>query len=152
MMVANITMEQIRKENQRQKGRIAEVIAEFDHDHNLWVFTAIVEVDGMQGFSACFVRLDEFLTFELSMDGAPIYDKETKTPQFVVIKHASQKFKDDERQTPTRKPAGIPIELADCIIRILHFSGKHGIDIAEAVREKMEYNETRPFKHGNKAL
>src|SRR5208282_4486837 len=43
------------------------------------------------------------------------------------------------------KPIGIPSELADVVIRILHFSGKHGIDIARAVEEKMAYNETRPF-------
>lgn len=48
------------------------------------------------------------------------------------------------------KPCGIPSELADIIIRVLHFSGKHGIDIEQAVREKMLYNETRPFMHGKK--
>ena len=46
------------------------------------------------------------------------------------------------------KPCGIPIELADCVIRILHFCGKHGIDIERAVHEKIEYNRTRPYKHG----
>lgn len=50
------------------------------------------------------------------------------------------------------KPVGIPSELADVIIRILHFSGKHGIDIEGAVREKMLYNETRPHRHGGKKL
>jgi hypothetical protein len=50
------------------------------------------------------------------------------------------------------KPCGIPSELADVIIRILHFAGKHNIDIEQAVREKMHYNETRPFKHGGKKL
>lgn len=49
-----------------------------------------------------------------------------------------------------RKPCGIPSEMADVIIRVLHFSGKHGIDIEQAVREKMAYNETREFKHGKK--
>lgn len=50
------------------------------------------------------------------------------------------------------KPCGIPIELADVIIRILHFAGKHGIDIEAAVRKKMDYNKTRPFKHGGKVI
>jgi NTP pyrophosphatase (non-canonical NTP hydrolase) len=44
------------------------------------------------------------------------------------------------------------LRLADVIIRILHFSGKHGIDIEQAVREKMLYNESRPMKHGGKKL
>jgi hypothetical protein len=51
-----------------------------------------------------------------------------------------------------RKPCGIPSELADVIIRILHFSGKHKVPLAQAVREKMAYNESRPFKHGGKTV
>jgi NTP pyrophosphatase (non-canonical NTP hydrolase) len=46
------------------------------------------------------------------------------------------------------KPCGVPSEMADVIIRVLHFCGKYGIDIERAVSEKMAYNETRPFKHG----
>lgn len=48
----------------------------------------------------------------------------------------------------TGKPCGIPSEMADVIIRVLHFCGKHGIDIEKAVKEKMRYNESRPYKHG----
>jgi NTP pyrophosphatase (non-canonical NTP hydrolase) len=50
------------------------------------------------------------------------------------------------------KPEGIPTELADCVIRILHFCGKHHIDIEKAILEKMSYNDKRPFKHGNKTI
>lgn len=50
------------------------------------------------------------------------------------------------------KPAGIPSELADVLIRVFHFCGKHGIDIDKAVREKMAYNKSRPMKHGGKKL
>jgi len=48
------------------------------------------------------------------------------------------------------KPCGIPSEMADVVIRVLHFCGKHKIDIEQAVREKMIYNESRPMKHGKK--
>jgi len=50
------------------------------------------------------------------------------------------------------KPEGIPIELADVIIRIMDFCGLHDIDIDLAVKVKMAYNETRPYRHGGKAV
>jgi hypothetical protein len=50
------------------------------------------------------------------------------------------------------KPLGIPVELADCIIRILDYCGHAGIDINEALRIKHEFNKTRPYKHGKANL
>ena len=38
-------------------------------------------------------------------------------------------------------------ELADVIIMSMSVAGKLGIDIDAAVREKMAYNKTRPWKH-----
>ena len=49
-----------------------------------------------------------------------------------------------------QKPCGIPSELADVVIRILDFCESINIDLEKALLEKMEYNETRPYKHGNK--
>ena len=54
----------------------------------------------------------------------------------------------ETRIGPGGKPEGVPSEMADVIIRVLHFCGKHGIDIEAAVNAKMAHNETRPFKHG----
>lgn len=48
------------------------------------------------------------------------------------------------------KPEGIPVELADCVIRIFDYCGRQGIDIEAAIIEKMEYNESRPYRHGGK--
>lgn len=46
------------------------------------------------------------------------------------------------------KPSGVPSEMADAIIRALDACHAWGIDIDRVVREKMEYNKTRPHKHG----
>lgn len=50
------------------------------------------------------------------------------------------------------KLEGIATELADCIIRILDYCGKENIDIDKVVRLKHEYNKTRSYKHGGKAI
>ena len=50
------------------------------------------------------------------------------------------------------KPEGVGIELADAVIRILDFAHEHQVDISRAIRAKMLYNETRPYRHGGKTL
>lgn len=47
-------------------------------------------------------------------------------------------------------PEGIAVEMADCLIRILDWFGHEGLDVDAIVREKMEYNRTRPYKHGKR--
>ena len=46
------------------------------------------------------------------------------------------------------KPTGLPIELADAVIRIADLCGELGIDLEKAIEIKHEYNKTRPYRHG----
>lgn len=50
------------------------------------------------------------------------------------------------------KPEGVPIELADAVIRICQSAQARGIPLARALREKLVFNRTRPVRHGGKAL
>lgn len=51
-----------------------------------------------------------------------------------------------------QKLEGIATEMIDCIIRILDWCGANNIDVENLLRLKHEYNKTRPYKHGGKAL
>jgi NTP pyrophosphatase (non-canonical NTP hydrolase) len=60
---------------------------------------------------------------------------------------------DDGSDLPgTEKPEGVPIELADVLIRIFDMAGRWDIDLEQAVRYKMAYNERRPYKHGGRSI
>lgn len=46
----------------------------------------------------------------------------------------------------------LAVELADCIIRILDYGTGAGLDVPAAMLAKMDFNKTRPYRHGKKAL
>ena len=48
------------------------------------------------------------------------------------------------------KPEGEAVELADAVIRIADYFGLKGWDLDTIVKIKMDYNRTRPYRHGGK--
>lgn len=48
------------------------------------------------------------------------------------------------------KPEGISIEFADLAIRLFHYCGYFNIDLVGAIKNKLKYNKTRSYRHGNK--
>jgi NTP pyrophosphatase (non-canonical NTP hydrolase) len=90
------------------------------------------------------------------------HDKERSIGDLICLMHSELSEALEEHRnghSPTEvyyneakpnKPEGIPVELADCIIRIFDFCGKHDIDLESVISLKMKYNESRPYRHGNK--
>ena len=48
------------------------------------------------------------------------------------------------------KPEGFTVELADVVIRIADLCGELGLDLESALTTKLSYNQTRPYRHGDK--
>lgn len=46
------------------------------------------------------------------------------------------------------KLCGVPIELADCCIRIFDICGRYKIDLEKIILAKLNYNSQREYKHG----
>lgn len=71
------------------------------------------------------------------------------------LSEALEAFRNGEPMAWTNddgKIEGVAIELADCIIRILDWAGHEDLDMETFVWRKHEYNKTRPYRHGGKAL
>lgn len=54
--------------------------------------------------------------------------------------------------TEKGKPVGFPTELADTVIRIADLCGHLNIDLDWVLRQKMDYNKTRSYRHGGKVI
>jgi NTP pyrophosphatase (non-canonical NTP hydrolase) len=50
------------------------------------------------------------------------------------------------------KLEGVPIELADAMIRLLDIFEEIGIDAEDVIRRKLAFNKTRGYKHGGRAF
>lgn len=61
-----------------------------------------------------------------------------------------QGYAPDAEWSVGEKLEGIPIELADIVIRVVDMAETYGIDLGSAIARKMKYNESRPYLH-NKA-
>lgn len=66
------------------------------------------------------------------------------------IRHGHSPNVTDFAYSDKNKPIGPAIELADLAIRLLDCCEAWGIDLEEMIKIKMKYNETRPYRHGNK--
>lgn len=76
----------------------------------------------------------------------------TADPNAVDIHYTMAMLEEQGFTADMVKPEGEATELADAIIRIGDYFAARGWDLEAVVALKMNYNRTRPQKHGGKAL
>lgn len=59
---------------------------------------------------------------------------------------------DEDEVQPNGKPVGPSSEAADVLVRLLDTCERYSIDLPAAFMQKVEFNNTRPHRHGNKKL
>jgi len=77
------------------------------------------------------------------------WDKERSDGEIIALMH-SELSEALEAMRNHKSQDEIAEELADCCIRIFDYCGAKKIDLAMTLLKKIEYNKTRPYRHGKK--
>jgi len=77
------------------------------------------------------------------------WDSERNDGELIALMH-SELSEALEALRNHQKKHDLAEELADCCIRIFDYCGHRKIDLEKALNKKIEYNKTRPYRHGKK--
>lgn len=85
------------------------------------------------------------------------WDEERTTAEVAMlcVTELAEAVEEDRKGNPlvyeeNGKPEGIAVEMIDCLIRILDWCGQQEIDVEKILRQKHEFNKSRPYKHGKR--
>lgn len=80
------------------------------------------------------------------------YRKSDGTPTRIYHSHPLKLDDNNNVVSENDKPEGVPIELADLLIRVFDTAEYYGINLLDAIFIKARYNLTRSQRHGDKKL
>lgn len=77
------------------------------------------------------------------------WDYERNDGELIALMHSELSEALEAMRNHSHKEA-IAEELADCCIRIFDYCGARNVDLEKALLKKIDYNKTRPYRHGKK--
>lgn len=87
------------------------------------------------------------------------HDTERSFPELIALMHSElseslESYRNGDNPIVFRgdKPDGYGVELVDAVIRIMDCFEDQGWDLESMLRLKMDYNRTRPYRHGGKKV
>ncbi len=101
---------------------------------------------GVHALAVC--RSKGFLAEPLTVEGEIAQLMLVVTELAEAVEGLRKHLMDDK--VPSRR--AVEVELADALLRIAIIGEAQGYDLAGAVIDKDAYNQTRPWRHGGKAL
>ena len=87
-------------------------------------------------------------TEEVRNNRPSCYIQEEDNKLFVDIDTVLEEYPFPDLQ----KPEGEPVELVDCMIRIMDYFGYKNWDLEKILRVKIGYNKNRSYRHGGKTI
>ena len=80
------------------------------------------------------------------------WDKPRNDGEMIALMHSElSEALEVLRNNKTEDESGVDplaVELADCVIRIMDYCGGRGIDLEQAIVDKLAYNAGREYMHG----
>ncbi len=88
--------------------------------------------------------------YTFSPTGIFYKDTPVKMPKFTEIQLRALGIPEEQWGPPRLE--GVEAEIAGCFVRLLDTASRHQIDLGRAFRAEMDYNWTRTYRHGGKAI
>lgn len=87
----------------------------------------------------------DWLTYQPVVNGV-------KMPKMTEAQLDALRYLTDDIEVSPPRLEGVTAEVAGCFVRLLDTAARHNIDLGKAFRAEMDYNWTRSYRHGGKAV